>query len=300
MRPSFLHRLTLRQIEIFLAVCRLRNYSRAADELALTQPAVSAQIRQVEQVVGEALFDYIGKQLNITPAGQLLERAARDLQQRLVSLEMELAELKGEVQGTLNIAAESSAQYFLPKLLATFSERNPAIDIQLDVGNRANILKRLNEGRNELVITGAPPPDRNLQFTPFRDNPLLAVANPNHPLTQRPNLTFFEFSQARLLLREPGSGTRLAAEDFAQEQAVKLSQTARLGSLEAIKAGVISGLGVSILPLDTCRRELEQKLLCSLPVSGFPLKRSWCVVHFRKRQLTPVSQRFVQHLTENE
>nr|WP_281388658.1 LysR family transcriptional regulator [Litorivivens lipolytica] len=288
----------MRQIEIFLAVCRLRNYSRAADELALTQPAVSAQIRQVENVVGEALFDYIGKQLNITPAGLLLERAARDLQQRLVSLEMELAELKGEVQGTLNIAAESSAQYFLPGLLSTFSERNPGVDIRLDIDNRARTLKRLNEGRHELVITGAPPPDRTLQFTPFRDNPLIAVARADHPLSNNESISFFELTQERLLLRESGSGTRLAVEEFAQIKAVKLTHVYQLGSLEAIKAGVMEGLGVSILPLDACTQEIEHGLLRSLPVDGFPLKRSWCVVHFRKRQLTPVSQRFTQFLLD--
>ena len=296
MQPSFLHRLTLRQIEIFLTVCRLQSYSRAADELALTQPAVSAQIRQLEQVVNESVFDYVGKQLLITPAGRLLERAARDLQQRLVSLEMELAELKGEVRGTLTIAAESSAQYFLPALLNRFRQQNPAVEIHLDIDNRSGVLKRLGDNRNELIITGAPPNNRIYQFAPIRDNPLVAVAAPSLPISQLSAPTFLDFAQETVLLREIGSGTRLAIEDFASSQAVKLNRTLQLGSLEAIKAAVIDGLGVSILPADTCQRDIESRHLTALPIRGFPLRRSWCVVHYRNRQLTPVSERFLRDL----
>ncbi len=299
MQPSFLHRLTLRQIEIFLAVCRLQSYSRAAEDLALTQPAVSAQIRQVEQVVNDTLFDYVGKQLLITPAGKLLERAARDLQQRLVSLEMELAELKGEVRGTLSIAAETSAQYFLPSVIAPFLQQNPAIDVQLAFGNRAQVLKRLADNRNELVITGSPPNDRTYQFAPVRDNPLLAVAAPGHPLTGRQPLSFLELMQQTLLLREPGSGTRLAIEDYAATRAVKLSRTLQLGSLEAIKSGVMQQLGVSILPSDACQREIAHGELVALTVEGFPLRRSWCALNHRRRQLTPVSARFLDHLLQH-
>lgn len=296
MKPSYLHRLTLRQIEIYQAVCRLRSYSRAADELALTQPAVSAQIRQLEQLVGEPLLDYVGKRLYLTPAGEVLERASRDMQQRLVAVEMELAELQGVMQGTLSVAIESSAQYFMPALIADFCARHPAVDVQLEVVNHARALRRIAENRDELVVMGAVPEDRALVFIPFRENQLVAVASPDHPFAGRDSMSLLELADEVLLVREVGSGTRRIFEQYHQEQGVRFSRSRQLGSLEAVKAGVLAKLGVAVLPLDTCRNELERRQLVSLPISGFPLRRSWCALYPRGKHLTPVGQRFLDHL----
>ena len=296
MKPSYLHRLTLRQLEIYLAVCRLRSYSRAADELALSQPAVSAQIRQLEQLVGEPLLDYVGRRVYLTPAGELLERAARELQQRLVAVEMELAQLQGVMQGTLSIAIESSAQYFMPAVIADFCARHPAVDIQLEVVNSAVALRRIAEQRDELAVVGSAPEDRALAFVPFRENRLVAVAAPDHPLAGRDALSLLEFAAETLLVREAGSGTRRIFAQYLQEQAVRFSRRRQLGSLEAVKAGVLAKLGVAVVPLDSCRGELELGRLVSLPVHGLPLRRSWCALHPRGRHLTPVGQRFLDHL----
>lgn len=295
-RPSFLHRLTLRQLEIFLEVCRRHSYSRAAEELALTQPAVSAQIRQLEALVGEPLFDYVGRKLLVTPAGQVLERSARDLQQRLVTAEMELAELKGEIRGTLALAAETSAQYFLPAIIASFCEQHPGIEVQINFDNRSGVLKRLTDNREELVIMGAPPEDRGIQFIPFRENRLIVVAWPDHPLSRHTALTLLELSRETFLLREPGSGTRLIFEEVAQQQAIKLSRTQQLGSLEAIKAAIKSRSGIAVLPMDCCNEDIRSSSLVELQVDTFPLRRSWCTLHYRNRHLTPVGQRFLQYI----
>jgi DNA-binding transcriptional LysR family regulator len=297
MKPAYLHRLTLRQIEVFLAVARVRSYSRAAGELALTQPAVSAQIRQLEALVGEALFDYLGKQLYLTPSGEVLERAGRDLMQRLVTLEMELAEQRGVMQGALNLAVESSAQYFMPGALKTFCDLHPAVGVQMRVVNHAEALKSLAENSDDLVVMGLVPDDRALAFVPFRENTLLAVARPDHALADVTEIPLLQLVGQTLLLREPGSGTRRAFETHCHQQAVRMQRVQQLGSLEAVKQGVAAGLGIAVLPQESCATELADGRLVALDVKGFPLRRSWCVVHPRGKHLTPVAQAFLSFLT---
>jgi LysR family transcriptional regulator, putative pyruvate carboxylase regulator len=300
MKPSYLHRLTLRQIQIFLAVCRQQSYSKAAEELALTQPAISAQIRQLESVVGESLFDYLGKRLYLTPAGAALQRAGRDLLQRLVGLEMELAELRGVMQGTLSVAIESSAQYFMPAELTRFAARHPKVGVVLEVVNHGEVLRRLRDNLDDLVVMGQLPHDRALAFTPFRDNELIAVAAPAHPLGGDLDIPLVRLSAEVLLVREGGSGTRRAFETYCQEQSVVFRQQRQLGSLEAIKQGVQSGLGVAVLPREACAGELAQRRLMALSVRGLPLRRSWCAVYPRGKHLTPVAAAFLQQLLSGE
>lgn len=295
MRPSYLHRLTLRQIEIYLVVCRLRSYSRAAEELMLTQPAVSAQMRQLEQLVGEPLLNYIGKQVSLTPAGELLESAARDLQQRLVSVEMELAELQGVIHGSLSIAAETSAQYFLPGNLARFRAQYPGVELQLEVVNHAAALRRVAENRDDLVVMGIVPENRAFTFVPFRENRLIAVSASRRS-NDEATLSIHDLVNETLLVREPGSGTRRIFEQYCVEQAIRFPRSQQLGSLEAIKAAVRAGMGIAVLPADACRNELELQQLTELPVHGFPLRRSWCAAYPRGKHLTPVGQRFLTHL----
>ncbi len=299
MKPAYLHRLTLRQIEVFLAVCRHLSFSRAAEQLALTQPAVSAQVRQLEELVGEPLFDYLGRQLYLTAAGELLERAGRDLQQRLVSLEMELAEQRGMMRGALNLAIESSAQYFLPALLAQFCGTHPSVELQLRVMNHAEVQKSLQENRADLVVMGLVPEDRGLAFIPFRDNELVAVVAADHPLARQGDaeLTLLQLLEQTLLVREPGSGTRRAFDGYCAAQGARLGRLQQLGSLEAIREGVEAGFGVAVLPRDACARELAAGTLRELRVRGLPLRRSWCAVYPRAKHLTPVAQAFLNFLT---
>lgn len=296
MEPSRLKRLTLRQIQIFLAICRHESYSRAADELALTQPAVSAQVRNLEELVGEPLFDYLGKQLYLTPAGHALRRAGQDLLQRLVHLEMELAELRGVIRGSLSIAIESSAQYFLPGQVAAFCRQHPAVTVDLQVMNHDQVLKGLMENRVDLVVMGQVPDDRSLRFIPFRDNRLVAVCAPQDPLREAPPLSLAALSEQPLLLREPGSGTRGILEEHCLSQGIRLGERQQFGSLEALKAAVMAGLGISVLPEEACRAALEAGQLAQVAVQGFPLRRSWCLVHRRARHLSAVADALIQHL----
>ena len=296
MKTAYLNRLTLRQMTIFLAVCQQGSYSRAAEELALTQPAVSAQVRSLEELVGEPLFDYVGRRLSLTPAGRALRRAGQDLMRRLVHAEMEIAELRGVMQGTLGLAVESSAQYFMPARVAAFCRQHPAVEVRMNVLNHAEALRALREDRFDLIVMGQVPDDRRLRFVPFKDNPLVAVAAADHPLCGEPAMPLARFLEQTLLVREPGSGTRAVFEAFCQSRGARPPRRQQLGSLEAVKAGVRAGLGVAVLPEDAIAGELAAGTLARLDVEGLPLKRSWCVTHPRARHLTPVAERFMSEL----
>ena len=226
MSTAYLSRLTLRQVRIFLTVCQQESYSRAAEELALTQPAVSAQVRNLEELIGEPLFHYVGKRLSLTPAGRAMRRAGQDLMRRLVRVEMELAELRGVMQGTLTLAVESSAQYFMPERLAAFCRRHPEVEVQMRVLNHGEALKSLREDRYDLTIMGQVPDDRRLRFVPFRQNDLVAVAAPGHPLQDMEAVPLTRFLEFPLLSRESGSGTRLVFEELCQSRGAPRSPAA--------------------------------------------------------------------------
>ena len=291
MRKSLM-RMTLRQLQVFGAVCESRSYSRAAEEMALTQPAVSLQIRQLEELVGQPLFEYVGKKLYLTEAAEALKRASSDIFARLDSLDMQLTDLQGSLQGQLNLAVESSAKYFVPHLFAAFRRQHPDVSLQLSVVNRAQVIKRLSDNRDDLVIMSLMPSEVALEFLPFLNNPIVAVAPPEHPLCQASRLSLQDLAAYPLLVREPGSGTRKACEEYFQQKRAHFAQTVQIASLDALREAVIAGLGVALLPRHAVTLELTHGLLRELPVDELPLYRSWCVAHARGKRLSPVAQSF--------
>ncbi len=291
MRKSLM-RMTLRQLQVFGAVCESRSYSRAAEEMALTQPAVSLQIRQLEELVGQPLFEYVGKKLYLTEAAEALKRASSDIFARLDSLDMQLTDLQGSLQGQLNLAVESSAKYFVPHLFAAFRRQHPDVSLQLSVVNRAQVIKRLSDNRDDLVIMSLMPSEVALEFLPFLNNPIVAVAPPEHQLCQASRLSLQDLAAYPLLVREPGSGTRKACEEYFQQKRAHFAQTVQIASLDALREAVIAGLGVALLPRHAVTLELTHGLLRELPVDELPLYRSWCVAHARGKRLSPVAQAF--------
>jgi len=291
MRKSLM-RITLRQLQVFAAVCDNRSYSRAAEEMALSQPAVSLQIRQLESLIGQPLFDYIGKKLYLTSAAETLKRASADIFQRLENLDMQLSDLQGSLQGQLNLAVESSAKYFVPHLFAAFKRQHPEVSLHLTVVNRAQLIKRLSDNRDDLVIMSLLPPDMALEFLPFLNNPIVALAPPEHPLCSAAQLTLKDLEAYPLLIREAGSGTRKACEEYFQQKRAHFAQTQEVASLDALKECVIAGLGLALLPRHAVSLELASGLLRELPVEELPLYRSWCLVHARGKRLSPVAQAF--------
>lgn len=297
--PRLASRVTLRQLQVFEAVREQRSYSRAAELLGLTQSAVSQQVKQLESMLGHPLFEYVGRRLYITAAGERVAAAAGDISRNLTNLEMQLSGLGGTPTGELNLAAVSTAQYFLPRLLADFRRHYPAVDFRLAIVNRAQILDRLAANRDDLVIMGLVPEDRALAFFPFLDNVMLAMARPDHPLAGAGPIRLARLADEPVLLREQGSGTRRAFDNLCAERRVRLERPLELGSSEAIKQGVLAGLGIGVLPALAVQEEQRAGTLLSLDVEGFPLRRSWCLVYPRAKQVSPVARLFIDYLQEN-
>ncbi|BAP42533.1 LysR family transcriptional regulator [Pseudomonas sp. StFLB209] len=292
MRKSLM-RMTLRQLRIFNEVCDLRSYSRAAEEMSLTQPAVSLQIRQLEELVGQPLFEYVGKKLYLTEAADALRQASRDIFGRLESLDMQLSDMQGSLQGQLKLAIESSCKYFVPHLFAAFKRQYPEVSLALAVVNRAQVIRRLSDNRDDLVIMSMVPQDMDLEFLPFLNNPIVAVAPAGHPLCEQAQLSLKDLEPWPLLIRESGSGTRKACEEYFKEKRVHFTQTLEVSSSEAQRECVVAGLGLAMLTRHALSAELASGTLKELPVAELPLYRSWCVVQARDKRLSPVAHAFL-------
>lgn len=292
-------KMTLRQLSLFDCVARHMSFTRAAEEMCLTQPAVSIQLKQLEEHMGLPLFEKVGKKMFLTEAGAELQNACDDIFSRLDSLEMSLTQMKGIMHGRLRIAVVTSAKYFAPHLLGEFHRNYPEVDISLVVTNRDQVLQRLYANEDDLVLVAQVPDDGRLLSYPFLDNPMVPVVAPDHPLAGSKGLKADVLASDTFLMREQGSGSRKAIEDHLRELGVQLSRKMELGSSETIKQGVMAGLGLSILSRHSIALELATGCLVELDVETFPWVRSWCVVHHRDKKLSPAAQAFVDHLISN-
>lgn len=284
---------TVHQLRIFEAIVRHGGFSRAAEALHLTQPTVSMQIRKVAEAVGLPLFEQTGRRLELTEAGEALLRLARETFDGLDRFDQTIAELKGLRSGRLRLAAVTSAEYFLPRLLGPFCNRHPGIEVALEVGNRERILSRLRAGTDDLHVFGQPPEDADAIARPFLENPLVVVAPADHPLAGQSEIPLARIAEEPFLLREAGSGTRTAAERAFREAGLSLRLRMELGSNEAIKQGVLGGLGLGVLSRHAVAGAPE---LVELAVTGFPLLRQWFLVWPAGRPLSPAARALVDHL----
>ncbi|WP_339673405.1 LysR family transcriptional regulator [Dasania marina] len=296
---NLIGRLTFRQLQVFKAVYELKSYSKAGDLLGLTQPAVSSQIRQLEQALEQHLFEYVGRRLFYTAAGERLAESIGHIFAELSDLQTDIAALKGQVAGELRLVAVNTAQYVVPYLLRAFLNLHPQVSVSVKVVNRATALQRLNDNTDDLVIMAMVPADKPLTSLPFLDNELVPVVPAGHPLLQQASITPQDFLSSQLLMREPGSGNRLALEMHCQQQRLQIKTSMELGSNDAIKHAVMAGLGVAVLPKLSILPELQLGKLIIPTITGFPLRRSWCVVHPQAKHLTPSMQAFLDYIQQN-
>lgn len=287
---------TLHQMKIFDAVARHMSFARAAEELHLTPPALSIQVKQLAEVIGQPLFEQIGKKISLTPAGNASWATCRDVLHRLEQLAQELAALQGLKKGNLKIATLANVKYFIPRILGEFCIKYPGVDTALYMGNREDLLERLARNQDDLYILGQPPEHLHVISEPFADNHLVVIASPQHPLAKEKNISPASFKDIPFILREPGSGTRLAAENFFESHGIKLKARMELGSNEAVKQIVAGGLGVAVLSSSTLRAELSSGEIVILDVKGFPLNRKWYMVYPVGKHLTPASKVFMEYL----
>ncbi|MEY6432138.1 LysR family transcriptional regulator [Thioalkalicoccus limnaeus] len=284
--------LSLRQLRIFETVARRLSYTRAAEELHLSQPAVSMQVRQLEEEVGMPLFERLGRTVALTEAGHELYHYSRSINQSLKDLEEVIAAVKGLDHGRLSVAVASTVKYFAPRLLALFQRRYPGIALELDITNREQLVRLLEANNVDLVLMGQPPDGVDLESEVFLDNPLVVVAPPDHPLARLDRVPSVALADQVFLMREPGSGTRKALERYFEEQGLALRAGMQMTRNEAIKQAVRSGLGLSVVSAHTIELELETKRLVVLDVEGFPLSRHWYLVYRRGKRLSPAARAF--------
>ncbi|MDV3238419.1 MAG: LysR substrate-binding domain-containing protein [Gammaproteobacteria bacterium] len=284
--------LTLRQLKIFEAVARHLSFTKASEELHLTQPAVSMQIKQLEQTTGVPLFELVGKRVYLTEAGQELQRYSRSITMLLAEAEQVFEEMKGLRRGRLNITVASTANYFVPRLWATFRKRHPDVSVSLDVTNREGLIRALAENQADLVIMGLPPEGLDLVAESFMPNPLVVIAPPSHPLAAAKQVPLQRLQGETFLVREQGSGTRSLMERVFAEKGLAPATPIEMSSTEAIKQGVEAGLGLALLSLHTLEMELALKRLVVLHVEGFPVLREWYIVHRSGKRLSAVAQAF--------
>jgi len=290
---------TLRQLKVFEAVARHLSFSRAAEELHLTQPAVSMQVRSLEEDAGLPLTEQIGKKIFLTNAGAELARHARLIAQQLRAADEALAAIRGVRGGQLKIGVVSTAKYFAPHLLAAFRSRHPGIELHLGVHNREKIVQQLADNQIDLAIMGRPPAELDTVADAFAANSLVFIAAPDHPLAARSRIAPGSLAQESFLIREPGSGTRSAMERFFAEQDVALGHTFEASSNETIKQAVMAGMGIAFISSRTIELELAVGKLAILHVTGTPVVRQWHLVRRAEMRPFPLADAFREFLCQD-
>lgn len=288
-------RITFRQLETFATVARLGSFTKAAEALHLTQPAISIQMRQLAETVGLALFEHAGRDLSLTSAGDELLETVRSLDDVWNRFESAIDELKGLKRGKLRVALVTTAKYFLPRMLGNFCQRYPNIDIELEIGNREKVIERLSNNQDDLYVMSYPPEDLDIARYPFLDNEYVIIAPAGHWAVGK-KLAFRDLAGEAFLLREHGSGSRHVIEQYTQAAGIQLKVRLALASNEAIRELVASGMGLSVLSRHALGKPSEQDGLALLDVEGFPLTRAWNVVHLSNKIISLPAQAFLDEL----
>ena len=287
---------TLRQLEVFETITRLGSFTRAAEELCVTQPTVSMQIKKLTDAIGLPLFEQIGKKMYLTEAGRELHQACLGIFEHLTQFEMIAADMKGLKAGKLRLAVVTTAEYFAPRLLGMFCQQYPEIEVSLEVSNRKHILDRLAKNMDDLYILDLPPENEEIIVQSFLQNPLVVLASANHPLANKKKITLERIAEEPFIFRENGSGTRIETENFVAKQGLKLKTRMTLGSNEAIKQAILGGLGVSVLSRHTLTLDSHKDQLAILDVNGFPINCQWHYAYPSGKKLSIVAQTFLAYL----
>jgi len=287
---------SFRQLQLFLALAEHGSVTAAAQACHVTQPTVSMQLKELSESVGVPLYEQIGKRLHLTEAGEALAATARTMLDEWQNFGQRIDALRGLQKGRLRIAMASTAKYFVPRMLADFCLHYPDIDIAIEILNRDGVVSRLRENRDDFYIMSIPPDDIPLEKRGFVTNPLVVIAPENHPLAGKKKITLAQLKHERFILREKGSGTRLACDaHFAR---LKFSPLVRLelGSNEAIKQAVAGGMGVSVLSRHALAHQPKDEQLVLLDVQYFPVHSNWFILYPKGKRLSPVAEMFLGYL----
>lgn len=289
---------TLRQLQILDGAARTLSFSRTSEALHLTQPAVSMQMRQLEDLAGMPLFERVGRRIHLTQAGEELARHAREVLRTLEEADDALAALRGLRGGRIRIAVTSTAKYFAPKLIALFARRHPEVVLRLSVTNREEVIQALAANEIDLAVMGKPPEALDTVASPFAEHPFVVIAAPDHPLARRRSVPLSAFAAEVFLVREPGSGTRAAMERFLAEHGIEVRIGMVLESNETIKQAVMAGMGLSFISRHTIGLELAAGELALVHAPGLPVMRAWNVVRLTAKRPAPAALAFEAFVLE--
>ncbi len=283
---------TLRQLAVFASVAKHASFARAAEEMHLTQPAVSMQIKELEAAVELPLFERTGRAIRLTMPGEYLLVYARRMLATLKEAGDAMAKLKRVQGGRLTVGMVSTAEYFLPRLVARFRQEHPAVDMRLAVGNREELSRMLHDNEVDLAVMGRPPRELDTRAEPFAAHPLVIIASPEHALAKRREIAPKTLDGEPFIVREPGSGTRAAMERFFRDQRITPTPIMEMASNETIKQAVIANMGLAFVSLHTVALELSVGQLVVLDVVGLPLMRRWYIVNIQAKPLSPAAEAF--------
>ncbi len=287
---------TFRQMRLFLALAETSSVSAAAKVMHVTQPTASMQLKEISASVGLPLYEVIGKKIYLTETGKALAITAREITKSLASFEQLVYATKGIAKGHLRISVVSTAKYFMPRLIGSFCKRYPMVDVSLEILNRDGVLGRLRHNTDDLYIMSIPPDDVVLIDEVLMPNPIVVIAASTDPLAKQHNVTLNELKNRRFILREPGSGTRMAADQYFRKKKFRADIRLELGSNEAVKESVAGGLGIGVISQYALHGHQKEHGVRVIDVDEFPLKSSWHLVHLAAKNLSPIALAFKEHL----
>jgi LysR family transcriptional regulator, low CO2-responsive transcriptional regulator len=289
---------TLHQLKLFQATVEHGSFTRAAQELFLTQPTISVQLKQLTQTVGMPLLEQVNGRLCPTVAGQKVLHLCEEVFTALSALELTLADYQDLQKGTLRLTLDTTAQYLILPILRPFRDRYPGIRISLEISNGGGAMERLRNNCDDLYILNDPPETEEIETKPFLDNPLVGVAPSQHPLAQQAHIPLEILTQQTFILREPGSSTRDAVLQHFAQQECSLTHYVELSGNEAIVEGILAGLGISVVSLHFFNALAERKKLTILDIQGFPIQQQWKIAYPKQKQLSTVASAFLSYLLD--
>jgi DNA-binding transcriptional LysR family regulator len=284
---------TLHQLDVFASVAKNKSITKAAKELFMSQPAVSIQVKKLQEHFDIDLIEVIGKQLYLTDAGVELYNSQKKIKNELKSLEMALDELKGVMKGKLSIVVVSTAKYFMPYILGKFRNELPQVQISLKVTDRNEVTSQLKENTCDLAVYSQLPEGIVLEQIEFLSNPLVLAASPDHQLADKKNIQWKDLEKYDFLIRETGSGTRLVMERLLNEENIDPEMVMELSTNEAVKQAIMAGIGISLVSRYSLLNEEKMGKISVLDVKGLPYVNNWKLVYPKGKKLSPVARSFI-------
>ena len=289
---------TFRQIRLFQALADTGSVSAAARVMHVTQPTASMQLKEVSQAIGLPLYEVIGKKVHLTEVGQELAATARSMVFEWESFQQRVDAIKGLSRGKLRVAVVSTAKYFMPKMIGSFCQKYPAIDVALEILNRDGVVQRLRNNLDDLYIMSMPPTEMSLHDELLMPNPIVVIAPISDALADQKRISLSELKSHRFILREPGSGTRMTGDQFFRKKKFKPNLRLELGSNEAVKESVAGGLGLGVISRHALHGMDKEHGVSVVDVVGFPLPSAWHMVNPSNQKLSPATLAFRKHMQQ--